>query len=226
MSAVATATPLWVRIAFLALVLGPRAAAYAQAGSWADLSARLDPQTAASVQSLIDSAAVAGVPGEPLVAKALEGQSKGATGERIILAVRNLSADLASARGALGSGAASSEIVAGAGALRSGASTETLKRLKAVRGSQSVLLPLATLTDLVARGLPVEAAAETVVAMAERGASEAEYRAEAGIDGSHPDRTATGAPANATPPAVSRPPSGVTVPGTPPPGERPTILPR
>jgi len=211
----------------LALALGPSAGASAQASSMDDLSARLDPQTAAAVRTLIESAATEGIPSEPLVSKALEGQSKGAPGDRIVLAVRNLVADLAVARRALGTAAASSEIVAGAGALRTGASPEVLSRLKAACGSQSVLLPLATLTDLVARGVPVETAVKTVLALAERGASEAEYRAQAGTNGSSGDRAAAGTPASAAPaPTTSRPPTGVTGPGTLPPAERPITLPR
>lgn len=212
------------RVALLAVSLSLSAgAAYAQ--SQADgLSDRLDPETAAQVRSIIESAAAQGLPGEPLTAKALEGQSKGASHERIVLAVRNLAVDLAAARLALGTTASSSEIVAGAGALRTGASSEVLSRLKAARGTHSVLLPLATLTDLVANGVPVADAVELVLTLSGRGAPEADYRtlgANAGIPnygpaGSEP----AGAPHT---PAISRP-TGVTGPGALPPAERPNPM--
>lgn len=171
--------------AVLALVIlsGSASAANAQVATVEDLGGRLDPRTAVAVRSFIDSVVVDGVPSEPLVAKALEGESKGASGERIIIAVRNLAGDLATARVALGSAATSPELVAGAGALRAGAPTDALLRLRAVRGTHSMLLPLATLTDLVARGVPVERAVATVLALVERGANEADYRAEVSSKG-------------------------------------------
>jgi len=218
--------PAPIRVAFLALAvaLGSVAVAYAQTASVESLSSRLDPQTSAAVRSLIESAAAQGVPGEPLVAKALEGQSKGAPGERIVAAVRRLGADLAAAHNALGASVTSSEIVAGAGALRSGASVDVLRQVKAARGTQSTLLPLATLTDLVARGVPVERATQTVLALAERGASEADYRAQTSARG--PGEAGRGPPSGPPAPAAPPPTPGVGVPGSPPPGERPNPRPR
>ena len=167
----------------LTILLAPSRVALAQMATVEDLNGRLDPRTAAAVRSLIDSAIVEGMPSEPLVAKALEGESKGAPGERIVVAVRNLAGGLAVARAALGAGSTSAELVAGAGALRSGASTGVLSRLREIQGKQSVLLPLATLSDLIARGIPVERAAATVLALAERGANEADYRSEMSLKG-------------------------------------------
>lgn len=218
----------------LALPIGPAAdlapAAYAQVASPDALGERLDPETAAAVRSIIESAAPLGVPGEPLVAKALEGHSKGATGQRILVAVHSLVADLTVARGALGGSATSAELVAGAGALRSGASEDVLRRIKAVRGARSALLPLATLTDLVARGVPVDRAAGTVLALAERGASEADYRAQGSPAGSQPG--GAGPPGGVTPGAGMGPPSAgvphpvpVPTPGTPPPGAPSNVRP-
>jgi hypothetical protein len=167
-----------IRLALLSvgLHLASATTGFAQAGSADGLSGRLDPETAAAVRSIIESAAAQGVPGEPLAAKALEGQSKGATGQRIVLAVGNLAIDLAAARTALGATSSSAEVVAGAGALRAGVSSEVLSQLKAAQGTHSAILPLATLTDLVARGVPVADAVQTVLGLASRKASEADYR--------------------------------------------------
>lgn len=207
-----------IRRSLLALVilLAAGRVAVAQMATVEDLNGRLDQRTAAAVRSLIDSANGDGVPSEPLVAKALEGESKGAPGERIVIAVRNLAGDLAVARGALGTASTSSELVAGAGALRSGASIDVLSRLRVVRGNLSVLLPLATLTDLVARGVPVEHAAATVLALAERRADEADYRAETSSKAGR--GRAVGKP---TGPPGARPP----VPQPRPPGASPPPIP-
>jgi hypothetical protein len=215
---------LQIRVALLTIgvALASATAAHAQGAPADGLTDRLDPQTAAAVRSVIASAATQGVPGEPLASKALEGQSKGASGDRILLAVRNLATDLTAARRALGPTASSSEIVAGAGALRAGASSEVLSRLKAARGRNSVLLPLATLTDLVARGVSVNDAVQTVLALADRGAVEADYRGQ-GASGGAPTIVAP-VPAPAPVPVIPRPvpPPAPASPGVQPPAERPT----
>ena len=161
-------------------VLAVPAALPAQGGSQPRLAGRLDVGTEAAVSHVIDSASAAGVPSDPLIAKALEGASKHATGDRIVLAVRGLAADLASARGALGQSASEADVVAGASALRAGASTAVLARIRAARGNAPLLVPLATLADLVAQGIPVDRAAATVLGLARAGAPDGEYRTAAG----------------------------------------------
>ncbi|MBA3259417.1 MAG: hypothetical protein H0T68_08135 [Gemmatimonadales bacterium] len=69
------------------------------------LAERLDPTTATAVQLLVDSAGQAGLPTEPLVQKALEGSTLGASGDRIHAAVTTLVGQLGRARDALGGGA-------------------------------------------------------------------------------------------------------------------------
>src|SRR5438445_9141603 len=56
----------------------------------ADPLAKLDPQTRYSVEMLLDSARLAGLPYGPLESKALEGISKRASGRDILLAVRKI----------------------------------------------------------------------------------------------------------------------------------------
>ena len=215
--------PSWIlsTVMALAVCLMPAAAASAQMPPVTELNTRLDPETAAAVEQLIESAASQDIPSEPLVSKALEGQSKGAPRERILLAVRTLATDLGSARHALGPATATSEIVAAAVALRAGVSPEVLSRLKRARGNRSLLLPLATLTDLVARGVPIDAAVGTVLDLAERGANDADYRAEAGLSTDPGSRAGGRAYGRATAPANSRPPGGGPGPATPSPRERP-----
>jgi hypothetical protein len=129
------------------------------------LERRLDGETRARVAAVIDSARAAGLPVEPLIDKALEGASKRAPGDRIVVAVRNLAAGLLAARDALGT-ADVAELDAAASALRAGVRAETLTRLRAARGRQNLTVPLAVLSDLVARGIPADSAAAFVLQLA------------------------------------------------------------
>ncbi|OLC70826.1 MAG: hypothetical protein AUH78_20000 [Gemmatimonadetes bacterium 13_1_40CM_4_69_8] len=128
---------------------------------------RLDPGTRPLVAVVIDSARAAGLPTEPLVQRALEGATKGAPGPLIVSAVQRLAADLGRAREALGPGTTPPELEAGAAALRAGAGPAVLAQLRRAR-RQTIAVPLAVLTDLVAGGVPVDSAAAAVLALAAR----------------------------------------------------------
>jgi hypothetical protein len=151
----------------LALAAGP-------AGAQDARLARLDPATGQVVARLVDSALAAGLPAEPLVDKALEGASKHAPGPRIADAVRTLLADLERTRDGLGGGS-EAELVAGAAALRAGLPDDALGELRRARSGGSLTVPLATLADLVARGVPVETAEAVILSLAARGETDAGY---------------------------------------------------
>ena len=136
------------------------------------LSARLDAGTAAEVERLVDTARSEGLPTGPLVSKALEGEAKGASSERIVAAVRAQLAALGEARGALGSASTEAEMVAGAGALLAGVPRDSLARLRQTRPGKPLVVPLVVLADLVARKVPGEAAATAVLAGARAGAGD------------------------------------------------------
>ena len=138
------------------------------------LGARLDPETRARVAAIIDSAHTAGLPVEPLVDKALEGASKRATGDRIVVAVRNLAAELGTARQALGVAYTGTELDAGASALHVGVRPADLARLRDARRRQELTVPLAVLSDLVARGVPADSATAFVLRLA-RSARDAQF---------------------------------------------------
>jgi hypothetical protein len=72
----------------LALLCGPGLAA--QDNVSARLAGRVPPALAAAVSALVDSARTRGLPGAPLVDKALEGAVKGAPPDRILTAVRTV----------------------------------------------------------------------------------------------------------------------------------------
>jgi len=160
-------------------VAGARPAAAQQpAASSLDtrLRSRVDDASRSRIVALVDSLAESGVARAPLNSKALEGVGKRASGTQIESAVRRLGADLQRARTALGAGAAEVEIEAGADALSIGVAPDVLTKIRAGRGNASALLPLATLTDLVSRGIPVDEAARTVLSLSARHSPDASYR--------------------------------------------------
>ena len=152
--------------AVLALVSGSLLVSGAAAQGTDPRLERLDQATRPVIMALVDSARAAGLPINPLVERALEGATKGAPGEIIASAVRRLAGDLGRAREALGPRASQSELYAGAAALRAGAGPDVLNQMRRVRGHQSVAMALAVLTDLVARGVPVDTAATAVLTLA------------------------------------------------------------
>ena len=138
---------------------------------------RLDQETRAVVGSVVDSARAAGLPGEPLIQRALEGATKGASGPRIVAAVRRLATDLGTARTALGARTSAPELEAGVAALRAGAPPDVLTRLRDAR-RPPLTMALAVLADLVTTGVPVDSASAVVLALAPsaRDADLAEFR--------------------------------------------------
>jgi hypothetical protein len=139
------------------------------------LSERLDPVTASSVQRLVDSARMAGLPTEPLVQKALEGSTMGASGDRIRAAVEALRGQLSRAREALGNGASEGELTAGAGALRAGVSPASLAELHRLRYRQSLVVPISVLADIVAEGVSPTQATKEVFQLAREGQPDEEF---------------------------------------------------
>jgi len=136
---------------------------------------RLDPVTASSVQGLVDSARGAGLPTEPLVQKALEGSTMGASGDRIRAAVAALLGQLGRAREALGADATEAELTAGAGALRAGVSPTSLAELHRLRYRQSLVVPISVLADIVAEGVPAAQATREVFELAREGRPDDEF---------------------------------------------------
>jgi hypothetical protein len=149
----------------LALLLLPAVAAAQDSR----LAERLDHATAASVQQVVDSARREGLPTEPLVQKALEGSTLGASDERIVAAVEALRGQLGRAREALGGKASEAELTTAAGALRAGLPPTALRRLQSLRSGRPLVVPIAVLTDLVAEGVPAEQATQSVLALAREG---------------------------------------------------------
>ncbi len=138
------------------------------------LEGRVPESTRVEIDVILDSARAQGLPTEPLVDRALEGASKGASGELIVAAVSRLAGDLNSARDAFGPESSDPEIVAGASALRAGAEPEDLENLRLLRADHSLTIAAAVLADLVAVGVPADTATVAVIALAV-GADDVEY---------------------------------------------------
>lgn len=137
------------------------------------LRARLDTGAVAALSPILDAAESQGLPVDPLVQKALEGASKRAPTDRIVLAVRRLSTQLGTARTALGgAGTTTTELVAAASALQAGVRPEVLASLRADRPQASLAVPLGVLTELIARGVPADTGALAVTALVDAGVND------------------------------------------------------
>jgi hypothetical protein len=139
------------------------------------------PQTSAlsaSVSRIADSAHAAGLPTEPLFAKAAEGTLKGADDARILAAVHRLARELAAARGVLGSAATGAELVAGASALHAGVPPSLLARVARASGERGapgrLVMPLVVLADMVARHVSPDVAVSSLEGLVRRSAADAE----------------------------------------------------
>lgn len=139
------------------------------------LAARLDSVTLPQVEAVLTMAQRRGLPVEPLVQKALEGASKGAPGPRIVTAVEVMLADLSRAQQGIGRSASADELVAGAAALRAGATLEMVDQLRRADPDGGLAVPLAVFADLVAGGMTIDAAWQSVEDLAQRGGDEEEF---------------------------------------------------
>jgi hypothetical protein len=159
------------RSLFVALVLASVSGASAAAQGTSVLNIA-DARARAAVEREIAQAAAEGLPVRPLIAKAQEGVTKRATGERIRVAVASLATRLEQARELLAPSPSEAELVAGADALALGVPAPMLKQVRAAYPTgQSVAMPLDVLTELVARGVPAKHALEQLTNLMTRGAT-------------------------------------------------------
>ena len=137
------------------------------------LGNRLDAPTRIAILALIDSAKAQGIPTEPLVQKANQGQAMGADGPRIVAAVRSLAHEMATAHRALGTVASADEIQAAASAVHAGVPAVELGKIKKQSGlRRSLTLPFTVLADIVSRGVPVEAGVNAIRSLVGAGAKD------------------------------------------------------
>ncbi len=118
------------------------------------------PDQMVQIESLLATAEAAGVPTDPLIAKALEGAAKG-VGDRVVAALSNYAERLGQARSVVGGDRDVTAVVAGADALRRGVPAETVSSL-AAQHEGDLAVPLLVLGDLMAEGVPVDGALAVV----------------------------------------------------------------
>ena len=159
-----------------ALLLAAGRPLRAQTGAPLDaLRGRLDPATWSAVAAAVDSAQQAGLPASALISKAQEGVLKRASGAQVLAATHALLGRLRAAAAALGAGATPADIEAGASALRVGATPTQLAALRTARAGRSATVPLVVLTDLLARGVPPEAATRALTLLGAANATDAAF---------------------------------------------------
>jgi hypothetical protein len=158
----------------LVLLVACTTAVAAQDTSDRTLPSQLSVPTRATLERIIDSARVAGLPIDPLYSKVREGLFRSADESRVIAAVQRLGRDLGDARDALGESTAPEEIVAGANALRAGIHATDLTRLRDARRKTDhpLTVALVVLADLAARGIPPAMAASSVNELVTRNVSD------------------------------------------------------
>lgn len=155
----------------VALVLASASAAPASAQGTSVLPIA-DAKARVAVEREIARAQAKGLPTQPLIAKAMEGVTKQATGERIRVAVASQAKRLEQARALLAPSQSVAELTSGADALAVGVPAPMLKQLRAAWPvDRSVAMPLDVLTELVARGIPAKHALEQITALMKRGAT-------------------------------------------------------
>ncbi len=137
-----------------------------------------DVKTRSAVQREIARAESKGLPTQPLVAKAMEGVTKQATGEQIRDAVSSLAKRLEQARALLAPSPSAAEVASGADALRAGVPAPMVKKIRAAwPADQSVVMPLDVMTELVARGIPASRALERLTSLMAKGATPSQIAA-------------------------------------------------
>ena len=153
----------------LVLASASMAPAFAQGTAVLPIS---DVKARQAVEREIASAAAKGLPTQPLIAKAMEGVAKQATGERIRVAVAEQAKRLEQARTLLAPSPSVAELTSGADALAVGVPAPMLKQIRAAwPATESVAMPLDVLTELVARNVPAKHALEQITQLMTRGAT-------------------------------------------------------
>jgi hypothetical protein len=144
-------------------------------GQDARLSARFAAPFAQRLGLAIDSASRDGLPAEPLVLRALEGQAKGAGPDQILGAVTRLRDALRVSRQTLGRDASAAELTTAAAALQEGVPDSRLAELHKLRGRMTVTAPLTAYLDLTSRGAPADLAWNRISDLARQHASDADF---------------------------------------------------
>lgn len=155
--------------------------------NWNDRLAALPDDVREKVVQIVTDAASRGLPGQPIADRALETIAKSRSGAEAVAAAQALAADLAGGRDALtsaGRAPDASEIEAAATAKELGVDGAAISDLASSAPSgRSLAVPLAVIGALVDRGLPSDAALQSVLDRLNARASDAELAAMPGQAG-------------------------------------------
>jgi hypothetical protein len=160
-----------VSLATAALFLAGTQRAVAQDG---DPLLKLDQQSRFTIDLLIDSARVAGLPTRPLLSKAQEGVAKHAEARRIVEACHRYLGLLRVARSTLGP-VGEQEIVAAAAVLEAGGKPDQLRSFRARQQDRSDLQAFTVWADFLARGVPNQDASQAIAKLWQDGADDAAF---------------------------------------------------
>jgi hypothetical protein len=136
---------------------------------------RLERSVRYSVEVLMDSARLMGLPTGPIESKALEGLAKNKPGRVILNAARNVFRSLRDARAVLGPKASVDELTAAASALNIGITQSELAGLSRAQQGKHLTVPLVVLVDLISRGVPRDTASQTISQLWHRGAADEDF---------------------------------------------------
>jgi hypothetical protein len=159
----------------LAISLSAVTAPLVMAQDGRDPLARLEAKARVSIEVLLDSARLMGIPTRPIESKALEGLSKNAPARMIVTVARREFHALRDARAVLGPKASEDELTAAAGALKVGITKVELGQLAASQQGKLLTVPLVVLVDLVSRGVPRDTASTTIFHLWQRGAADDDF---------------------------------------------------
>lgn len=138
------------------------------------LTGRVPPATIPAVDSIVQDAARAGLPTEPLIQKALEGGAKGVAPDRIVEAVGASAEQLRNASTLLRSAGESrpadpAEIAGVAAALSRGVSPQQVARLSGALPGEPTGPALHAVADLVGHGFAEDSSVDLLLAGAQLG---------------------------------------------------------
>ncbi len=140
-------------ILLLGLLLLPAGILSAQEPHRERLRGSYPAEAVEQIEGIVAEAEGAGVPSDPLIAKALEGAAKGVPAQRVVVALRSYAARLREAAGLVGTGQDASVIVVAADALRRGVPPDAVRTLARER-HREFAVPVVVLGDLVEAGVP------------------------------------------------------------------------
>lgn len=161
-------------LTLLAALAAPLAAQTAGGRGEDRLRGHVPAATLPALDSIVEEAARAGLPTEPLIQKALEGGAKGITPDRLVAAVGASAAQLRSASALLRSAGEDrpndpAEVGAVAAALSRGVSPQQVARLSAALPGEPTGPALHAVADLVGHGFAEDSSLDLVVAAAQLG---------------------------------------------------------